>query len=98
VVEGFVRGLELVEREPDEAARIGSRYIGVEARLVRKALDRNAPDPDTLRNREAIGALLSQMIEAGYLDRVPSGGTDLSFLDGVRAERIRQGGLAPAAE
>lgn len=87
VVEGFVCGLELVEREPDEAALIGARYIGVAPVYVREALNRNRPDADTLRNREVISAMLARLIEAGYLERPPSAPAELRFLDEVRAKR-----------
>lgn len=89
VVEGFVRGLEFVEREPDDASEIGSHYIGVPGSFVREALRRSSPHADTLHNRKATDAMLSLMIGAGYLDRMPDGCADLSFLEAVRAERKR---------
>lgn len=81
VVRAFVRGVEFVRGNPDEAAEIGSRYIGVNARFIREAFDRNLPRADAIRNRDAMDAILGLMVELGYLDRVPNDFVDLSFLD-----------------
>jgi NitT/TauT family transport system substrate-binding protein len=87
VVRGFVRGVEFVRANPDEAAEIGSRYIGVNARFIREAFDRNVPRADAIRNREPMDAILGLMVSLGYLDRAPSDFVDLSFLDAATAER-----------
>jgi ABC-type nitrate/sulfonate/bicarbonate transport system substrate-binding protein len=83
VVRAFVRGAELVRAEPDRAADIASRYIGINARFVLAALDRNLPRPDALRNERAIAEILGLMSELGYVERPPEGFIDLSFLDAV---------------
>jgi ABC-type nitrate/sulfonate/bicarbonate transport system substrate-binding protein len=83
VVRAFTRGASFVRDEPGETAEIASRYIGVGERFIEEALDHNHPDPDALRNQEAMESVLGLMVELGYIGRVPTGFADLSFLDRV---------------
>jgi len=89
VVRAFVRGAACVRERPDEAAAVASRYIGIHERFIREALDRNLPDVDAIRNEEAIGEILALMVELGYVDDVPSGFIDLSFLDAAVPAQAR---------
>lgn len=86
VVRAFARGAGFVRDEPGETAEIASRYIGVNERFIEDALDHNHPNPDALRNQEAMESVLGLMVELGYIASVPSGFADLSFLD--RASQI----------
>lgn len=82
MVDAFVRGARFVEAEPDSAAEIGARVIGMAPHFVRAALDRNRPDVHALRNRTAMAAVLRLMQRVGYLPALPDDGfIDLSFLD-----------------
>ena len=90
-VRAFVRGAQFVRRQPDRAAEIASRYIGIHPRFIRAALDRNQPNLDALRNQAAMKQILQLMAELGYVEGEPAGFTDLSFLDAAQA------GLASAA-
>jgi ABC-type nitrate/sulfonate/bicarbonate transport system substrate-binding protein len=89
LVRGFVRGVQFVRSKPDEAAEIGSRYIGVNARFIREAFDRNLPRADAIRNREPMAAILELMVQLGYLESVPRDFVDLTFLDTATAEPLR---------
>jgi ABC-type nitrate/sulfonate/bicarbonate transport system substrate-binding protein len=88
VVRAFVRGAERVREEPDRAAEIAARYIGIHPRFIREALRRNLPRVEAIRNRAAMDRILALMVELGYVDRVPSGFADLSFLDAARSTPI----------
>ena len=77
VVEAFVEGADCVSEDPDLAADTAARYIGMDARLIRKALERNRPDIDALRNREAMDGVVSLMMRLGYIDHRPADCTDL---------------------
>jgi NitT/TauT family transport system substrate-binding protein len=88
VVRAFVRGVEFVKEQPDRAAEIASPYIGIHPRFIREALRRNLPRVDAIRNRAAIDRILALMVRLGYVDRIPSGFTDLSFLDAVQSAPI----------
>lgn len=84
-VRAFVRGVDSVREDPSQAAEIASRYIGVNERFIDHALQRNRPDANAIRNQEAMEAVLSLMVRLGYIDSVPSGFSDLSFLDRTAA-------------
>jgi ABC-type nitrate/sulfonate/bicarbonate transport system substrate-binding protein len=85
-VRGFVRGAEAVRDEPDRAAEIASRYIGINERFIRGALEHNVPDVNAIRNHEAMAEVLRLMAELGYVDGIPEGFMDLSFLDAATSE------------
>lgn len=85
-VRGFVRGAELVAADPERAADVAADYIGVNPRFIRAALERDVPDPDAIRNVEAMDGILRLMQELGYVERLPEDFTDLSFLDAVARE------------
>lgn len=81
VVEAFVEGARLVEKEPDQCARIAASFIGVAPRFIRAALERNRPDVHAIRNDEAITRIIGLMRKLGYLEKDPSRFIDLTFLD-----------------
>lgn len=83
VVRAFVRGSDHVQSEPDDAAEIASRHIGVSADIVRKAFEKNRPNVRALHNVEAMDHVLNLMADLGYLREKPEGFTDLRFVDEV---------------
>jgi NitT/TauT family transport system substrate-binding protein len=85
VVGAFARGIEFVGSNPDEASEIAARYIGVSPEFIVKALTHNSPDVDALRHGQAMQDMLDAMRGLGYLDQVPEGWLDLSFLERARA-------------
>jgi NitT/TauT family transport system substrate-binding protein len=89
VVRAFIRGAEFVRAEPDRAAAIASRYIGINERFIRQALDHNLPDVEAIRNQEAMAQILALMTELGYVDDTPRGFMDLSFLDAATSALAR---------
>jgi ABC-type nitrate/sulfonate/bicarbonate transport system substrate-binding protein len=85
MVRAFVAGARLVEDDPERAADVGARHIGVAASHVRGALLHNRPDVDALRRPAAITAVLDLMQRRGYLAAPPAGDfLDLAFLDRVQ--------------
>lgn len=81
VVNAFVRGAAFVQASPDESSEIASRYIGVNPRFIREALNVNKPDIHAIRNETSMQAILSLMRELGYLKKIPTQYVDLRFLD-----------------
>jgi ABC-type nitrate/sulfonate/bicarbonate transport system substrate-binding protein len=82
MVDAFVRGARFVEAEPDRAAAIGARMIGIAVPFVRAALDRNRPDVQALRRHASMTSVLELMHRVGYLPTLPDDDyIDLSFLD-----------------
>jgi ABC-type nitrate/sulfonate/bicarbonate transport system substrate-binding protein len=83
-VRAFVRGAEFVRTSPERAAAIASRYIGINHRFVHEALDHNLPEVNAIRHQQPIDEILELMAERGYVEEVPSGFMDLSFLDAAQ--------------
>jgi ABC-type nitrate/sulfonate/bicarbonate transport system substrate-binding protein len=97
VVRAFARGAAAVRADPLAAAGIAAGYIGINARHIAAALERNLPDVDAIRSEAAMGEILALMDELGYVDGVPSGFTDLSFLDAGSALETTPSGRDSAA-
>lgn len=81
VVDVYVRAIARVHAQPDEAADIAARYIGMRADWIRQALHVNRPDADAIRNQTAIDAVLRLMQQHGYVERPPADYLDLRALD-----------------
>ncbi len=81
VVNAFVRGVVFVRENSDESSEIASRYIGVNARFIREALNANKPNMDAIRNKKAMEGVLTLMMKLGYIEKLPTNYSDLSFLD-----------------
>ncbi|MET0166775.1 MAG: ABC transporter substrate-binding protein [Vicinamibacterales bacterium] len=85
MVGAYMRGAGFADTNRDESAEIAEKYIGLSAKIIRKALDANRPNPDAIRNQAAMDQVIGLMIQRGYIDRAPSGYKDLSFLDKAEA-------------
>jgi ABC-type nitrate/sulfonate/bicarbonate transport system substrate-binding protein len=92
VVRAFVEGARFTAANPEESAEIASRYIGVNARFIAQALGRNQPNPDAIRNDEAMARVLTLMRELGYIQGSPSNYKDLRFLDACTHGRAHVAG------
>ena len=80
-VRAFVHGVTFVNENPDESAQIASRYIGINAGFIRKALNVNKPDMNAIRNNRAMEGVISLMMKLGYIRKIPTNFSDLTFLD-----------------
>ncbi|HET6463996.1 MAG TPA: ABC transporter substrate-binding protein [Nitrospiria bacterium] len=89
-VRAFVRATRFVLEHPDESAEIAHRYIGLHPRFIRQALQNNRPNVDAIRNQDAMDRVLSLMLKLGYIKKMPSGYTDLSFLDKAASDQKRR--------
>lgn len=85
VVRAYVKGADFVKENPDESSQIASKFIGISADIIRKSLDANRPNVDSLRNTEAMNKIINLMKQLGYVEEDSSQYLDLSFLDEVRA-------------
>ena len=83
MVTAFVDGANFVDAHPDEAATIAEPYIGIGSRFIRKSLEINRPSVHALSNTESMDAILSLMIELGYIDERPVGFAHLEHLHAV---------------
>ena len=84
VVAAFAQGAEFVETNPAEAAAIAEPYIGIHRNFIERALEHNRPSVHAISNRDAMDAILTLMMELGYIDEMPTGYADLSYLEAVR--------------
>ena len=89
MVGAYMRGARFAETNREESARIAAKYIGLSAEIIRKALDVNRPNPDAIRNQDAMDQVIDLMIQRGYIDRAPTGYKDLSFLDEAEAATMQ---------
>lgn len=87
VVAAFVEGASFVAEQPDEAAALSEPYVGIGRAFIRAALERNRPSVDALSSTAAMDAIVSLMIDLGYLDERPTGYVDLSLLREVVVAR-----------
>jgi ABC-type nitrate/sulfonate/bicarbonate transport system substrate-binding protein len=81
MVSAYLRGVQFVDASPDESSEIAEKYIGISSEIIRKSLQVNRPDPNAIRNQAAMDEVIGLMIKRGYIDRVPTGYKNLSFLD-----------------
>lgn len=90
MVDAYVRGDAFARDNPDAAAETAARYIGVNSAVIARALRSNQPNVDAIRNDEAMSQVLGLMLERGYIQEIPSGYRNLSFLDQAqrRASKI----------
>lgn len=80
-VNAFARGVQATADNPDDAARIAEKYIGVNRRFIREALAQNQPNVNAIRNVEAMKKIMGLMQRLGYVEREPHDFSDLGFLD-----------------
>lgn len=81
VVRAFARGADLVREQPDEAAELASRYVGIHPRFIRAGLRANQPRLEAIADARAREPVLALMRKLGYLQGTPSGYVDLGFLE-----------------
>ncbi len=86
VVTAYVRGAEFVAAEPDRAAEIAARFIGVSAQIVRQAFCHNQPNIQALHNTQVMEQILDLMVELGYLPSRPSGFAELGILEAAMGQ------------
>jgi ABC-type nitrate/sulfonate/bicarbonate transport system substrate-binding protein len=87
VVRAFVAGAQHVHTQPDDAAEIAGRYIGVGAAFCRRAFEANRPNVRALHNTDAMDHVLDLMLELGYLSEKPKDFTDLRFVEELLSSR-----------
>jgi ABC-type nitrate/sulfonate/bicarbonate transport system substrate-binding protein len=81
MVGAYLRAARFVDNEPGESAEIASKFIGVSATIIRKALAVNRPDPRAILNQDAMDRIIELMIKRGYIQVLPKAYKDLSFLE-----------------
>jgi len=85
MVGAYLRAARFVDNEPGESAEIASRFIGVSAAIIGKALAVNRPDPRAILNQDAMDRIIELMIKRGYLQVPPKAYKDLSYLEKASA-------------
>jgi len=85
VVNAYVKAVDYVRLNQDETAEIAASFIGVNARMVKRALASNLPHADAIRNAGSMDQILQLMKKLHYVDHIPEGFSDLRFLDHAQA-------------
>jgi NitT/TauT family transport system substrate-binding protein len=86
VVNAYVRAIDFVRGNPDEAADVAAPIIGVHADIIRRALRANQPHADAIRHTASMARVLELMQKLGYVQAIPAGYADLRFLDRAQAQ------------
>ena len=86
VVRAFVKATKYVHEHPQESAEIAYPYIGVHPNFIHKALLRNPPRNEAVLSKDAMEKILALMMKLGYLKKMPSGYTNLSFMERAYAQ------------
>jgi len=81
VVNAYVEACAFANENPDETAEIGAPFIGVDCKIVRRALRANRPDVNAIRNTESMARVLELMRKLGYVQKLPRNYIELRFLD-----------------
>ncbi len=80
MVGAYLRAARFIEEHPEESSEIASKFIGVDAKYVFKALQNNHPDVNAIKNTSAMDKVLDLMIERKYLNGRPEGFAETKFL------------------
>ena len=80
MVSAYHRAAKFIEEHPQESSEIASKFIGVHAKYICKALENNRPDITAIENTEAMEKVIDLMLERGYIQNRPNGFRDLTFL------------------
>ncbi len=85
VVRAYKKATDSVLADPESAARIARKYVGVAAEHITQAIQVNPPSVDAIRSDASMNAIVELMIELGYLSGQPQPFHDLRFLEPVTA-------------
>ena len=81
MVSAYLRAALYIEDHPMESSEIASKFIGVHAKYIQKALENNRPDVTAIKNTEAMNKVIDLMLERNYLKARPTDFKDCRFLD-----------------
>ncbi|MDI6889274.1 MAG: ABC transporter substrate-binding protein [Methanocellales archaeon] len=73
-------------KEPEEAAKISSKYIGIPAGIIREALKYNRPHIDITGSMDAMMRIVKLMMELGYIKTIPQDFCNFELLKKAKAE------------
>jgi len=86
VVRAYIKAASWVQKNPEEAAVMAAPIIGVKASYTAAAIRANPPRIDGIRNKETMNTILEYMKSLGYIDYLPEGFVDLSFMDSIASD------------
>jgi len=73
-------------KEPDDAAKISSKYIGIPAMIIREALRYNQPHVDITGSMDAMMRIVRLMKELDYIKTMPQDFCNFKLLEKAMAE------------
>lgn len=82
-LEALKEANNFIHEEPRKAAEFGSKYIGINADVTEKALEKDKPKIDIRDSKEAMDGVINKMIELGYVSSKPEKFYDFSYLEKV---------------
>ncbi|MEO2031077.1 MAG: ABC transporter substrate-binding protein [Planctomycetaceae bacterium] len=81
MVGAYLRAANFIDEQPDVASAIAGKYIGVDAKYIRKALQNNRPDVTAIQNTQAMEDVIELMMARQYLSRKPDEFAVTRFLE-----------------
>lgn len=85
VVNAYIRAINYVQNNLDEAAEAAGPFIGIHPNIIRQALKANQPRAEAIRNTDSMDKILHLMVERGYIEDIPVDFSDLRFMDQAEA-------------
>lgn len=85
-LKALLKAEEFCNREPDEAARISSRFIGIRADIIRDALKSNQPRIDITHSIGAMMKIVELMKDVGYIETIPEDYYNFELLNDAMSE------------
>ncbi|MDI6902684.1 MAG: ABC transporter substrate-binding protein [Methanocellales archaeon] len=85
-IKAILKADEFCNKEPEEAAKISSRYIGISAEIIREALRYNQPRIDITGSIDIMMRVAGLMKELGYIKTIPKDFCNFELLKKAKAE------------
>jgi len=85
-IKAILKAEEFCHEEPEEAAEISSKYIGISAGIIREALRYNQPHTDITGSIDVMMGIVRLMKELGYIENISQEFYDFELLKKAKAE------------
>ena len=86
IITAILKAEEFCDKEPEEAAKISSKYIGISAGIVREALRYNQPHIDITGSIDVMMRIVKLMKELGYIQKISQEFYNFELLKKSKAE------------
>lgn len=85
-IKAILKAEKFCHREPEEAAKISSKYIGISSGIIREALRYNQPRTDIAGSIDVMMQIIKLMKDLGYIKSIPQEFYNFEPLKKAKAE------------